>query len=89
VGHGLAKAQPAPGVRDYAAVPAGTALAAMLELATQVQAALGLYGQETAVIRDGTLHLGKWTEDGTTTPRLDAERPMDDESGLLAIERGA
>ncbi|WP_439380794.1 hypothetical protein [Amycolatopsis lexingtonensis] len=89
VGHGLAKAQPTPGVRDYAAVPPGTALAAMLELNTQVQAALGLYGQETAVIRDGTLHLGKWTENGTTTPRLDGERPMDDESGLLAVERGA
>ncbi|UOX91108.1 hypothetical protein MUY14_10975 [Amycolatopsis sp. FBCC-B4732] len=89
VGHGLGKAQPTPGVRDYAAVPPGTALAAMAELSTQVQGTLGLYSQETAVIRDGTLHVGKWTEDGADAPRLDGERPMDDESGLLAVERGA
>jgi hypothetical protein len=88
VGHGLGAAQPTPGVRNYAAVPAGNALDAMLELGKQVQAALGLYGQEIAVIRDGTLHFGEWTKDGTT-PRLDGQRPMDDESGLLAIERGA
>jgi hypothetical protein len=88
VGHGLAAAQPTPGVRNYAAVPPGSALDALHELSTQVQAALGLYGQEIAVIRDGTVHLGRWTANGTT-PRLDAQRPMDDESGLLAIERGA
>ena len=87
-GYRLGAAQPTPDVGNYAAVPAGTALAAMHELSTQVQAALGLYGQEIAVIRDGILHLGKWTEDGTS-PRLDVGRPMDDESGLLAIERGA
>ncbi|MCR6485059.1 hypothetical protein M8542_19715 [Amycolatopsis sp. OK19-0408] len=87
-GYELRAAQPTPDVRNYAAVPAGTALEALHELSTQAQAALGLYSQEIAVIRDGILHLGEWTKSGTI-PRLDVDRPMDDESGLLALERGA
>jgi hypothetical protein len=88
VAHGLGAAQPVPGQRDYAAVPPGSALVAMQRLSGQAQAALGLYGQEIAVIRDGVLHVGEWTKNGTP-PQLGAGRPMDDESGLLAIERGA
>lgn len=86
---GLEAALPVPKKQPgYAVVPPGTALAAMSTLSQQAQAALGLYGLPIVMIRDGRLHIGEWTK-SAVTPQLDIGRPMDDDTGLLAIERGA
>jgi hypothetical protein len=96
-GYGLDSARPVPGGPDFVAVPSGTADQALAAVIGQLQTALGLYSQPVAMIRDGVLHLGAWTppparqdDPGPAiTSRLDVERSLDDDSGLLSIERGA
>lgn len=66
----------------------GTALQALNGvLESTARPLLRRYGQPLAVIRDGVLHVGDWANDGAT--RLPVLRGIDDDSGLLGIERGA
>ncbi|HET9141624.1 hypothetical protein [Actinophytocola sp.] len=88
VGYGLAAAEPVAGQADFATTPPGNALTAMTVLTRQLQSALRLAGQPVAMIRDGRLHLGKWTTSAQRTG-LDRIRSLADDSGLLNIERGA
>lgn len=88
IDHRLDKAERRPDQKDFVVIPAGSALHAMETTTGQVQAALGLYGLQIAMIRDGGLHVGEWTATAPMPP-LDVGRSLDDASGLLAIERGA
>lgn len=89
--YGLDDFQPPPGRSADESVPisTGTALQALTSvLEIQARRLLGLHGQPLAVIRDGVLHVGVWANSGGG-PRLPVHRVIDDDSGLLAVERGA
>lgn len=89
VTHGLDDARPGPEQPDFANTAPGPALEAMKTLADQARDAQQLYGLPVAVIRDGTLHVGKWTADAGGAGRLDTLRHLEDESaGVVAVERG-
>lgn len=79
----LEQATPLPDDPDFAATSDGTATAALTVLGTQVRDAVGLYGLPTVIVRDGVVHVGRWTlaaPVGTHT--------VDDAHGLVAVERG-
>lgn len=88
VRHGLDQAKPTKDQPDFANTSPGTALAAMTTLAEQARNAIRLFGPPVAVIRDGTLHLGKWSEPAAGAGRLGAARGLNERSGLVSIERG-
>jgi hypothetical protein len=80
----LSDAAPGPNEPDFASTAPGPALDAIKRhLAVQARDALKAYGPSVAVIRDGVLHVGKWA-----TP-LGAARTLDEEGGLVAVDRGA
>lgn len=88
--YGLADFQPPPGVLAPVKIPVqhGTCLQALTAvLEDQARKLLRLHGQPLALIRNGVLHVGVWA--GAAGPRLPNERHLDDDSGLLAIERGS
>lgn len=87
--HGLDAIVPAPHDPDWAAVPPGTALEALTGhgkngdgLLGQVRDGLRAYGPPVALIRDGTLHVGRWDR-----PAL-PHRTLNDAGGLVKVERG-
>ena len=91
--YGLGDIQPPPNSRapvsSAVAIPPGTALSALTSvLEKQARPLLQLFGQPLAVIRDGVLHVGVWASAGTG-PSLPVLRNLDDDSGLLAVERGS
>lgn len=79
--------QPGPDQPDFADTTRGRALNAMSTLAEQVRNARQLSPLPVTMIRDGALHLGKWTGQGTAAG-LGVTRQLDEGSGLVAIERG-
>lgn len=87
--YGLADFQPPPGVLAPVkiAVQTGTCLQALTGVLGEARKLLRLYGQPLALIRNGVLHAGVWVS--AVGPQLPTERHLDDDSGLLAIERGS
>ncbi|WP_033262867.1 hypothetical protein [Amycolatopsis vancoresmycina] len=88
--YGLADVPPPPGAGAPVQIPVreGTCLQALTGvLEDQARKLLRRYGQPLALIRNGVLHVGVWA--GDAGPQLPAERRVDDDSGLLVIERGS
>jgi hypothetical protein len=79
--------QPGPDQPDFANTTPGRALNAMTTLAEQVRNAGQLSPLPVTMIRDGALHLGRWTGQDTVAG-LGVTRQLDEGSGLVAIERG-
>jgi hypothetical protein len=79
--------QPGPDQPDFATTTPGRALNAMNALAGQVRNARQLSPLPVMMIRDGALHLGTWTGQGTVAG-LGVTRQLDEGSGLVAIDRG-
>lgn len=79
--------QPGPDQPDFADTTPGRAVNAMNTLAERVRNARQLFPLPVTMIRDGALHLGKWTGQGTVAG-LGVTRQLDEGSGLVAIERG-
>lgn len=82
---------PAANDPSWANVSPGTALDAIKTshgpqdhgLLDQVRDGLKAYGPQVALIRDGALHVGMWSDSGF------ASRTIDENSGLVSIQRGA
>jgi hypothetical protein len=88
--YGLADFQPPPTVLAPVEIPVrhGTCLQALTGvLEDQARKLLRLYGQPLALIRNGVLHAGVWAS--AAGPQLPRVRHLDDDSGLLSIERGS
>ncbi|HEX3931755.1 MAG TPA: hypothetical protein VHW64_13700 [Nocardioides sp.] len=88
--HGLKQATPGKNDPEFATTTPGKALAALgtgrgddHRLLDQARAGLRLFGPRTALIREGTLHVGQWND----TPL--ADRTIDEAGGLVAVQRGA
>jgi hypothetical protein len=88
--HGLTQATPGANDPDFATTTPGKALAALgtgrgddRRLLDQARAGLRLFGPRTALIREGTLHVGQWND----TPL--AVRTIDEAGGLVSVQRGA
>lgn len=80
-GHSLDLPAP-PDTPTYSSVEPGRALNAVKTFGERLRAAQGLFGPSVVLIRDGELHLGR-----RPIP-LDAARRLDEDCGLLAVERG-
>jgi hypothetical protein len=89
VGHGLDSLKPPPKAQSFADVRPGSALQAMRTVRDQAAAALGKQRPSAAVIRDGVLHVGLWTERSAGIAPLPVVHLLDAPSGLVSAERGA
>jgi hypothetical protein len=83
----VATIHPGPDQPNFADTTPARALDAMSTLADRVRNARGLSPLPVTMIRDGALHLGKWTGQGAVAG-LGVNRRLDEGSGLVAIDRG-
>jgi hypothetical protein len=88
VAHGLVDAKPGPADPDFADVAPGPAADALSTLVARTRRLLGLYGLPAAVVRDGVVHVGKWSDDRGAVAGLGVLRGLDQGSGLVSVDRG-
>jgi len=88
--HGLDRVTAGPGQPAFASTSPGTALQALTAsgsddsgLIGQVRRGIQAYGLDPAIIRDGTLHVGLWSD-----PSF-AARTLDEAGGLVKAEVGS